>query len=301
VNMARRISSRAFLDRLNTLRHQRPDFNTLIFLAGEDVWLEWGHSVGVTVDETLRSLVDPLPPLKLKHIAGPSSDSLYLASGLRDAAKVVDIYEAHAGAPTTPISVLDFGCGAGRMMRFISKMPNYRLTGCDVNGDLAKWCAQNLVGIDTVLSGMTPPLPFADGDFDMVYSKSVFSHLPESSFCAWIAELARVVKPGGWIALTTNGVASLDTLIALKDRQAAWQVSESTAKDLKARFDSIQFWHTRLPPEIAGPAKVELDYGHTFVHGSYLERIGKHVGLTVVKVHSGYMTGKQDLVMLARH
>lgn len=43
------------------------------------------------------------------------------------------------------------------------------------------------------------------GDVDLVYSYSVFTHLPEPMINAWVAELARVLKPGGLLLTTILG------------------------------------------------------------------------------------------------
>src|SRR5439155_9591923 len=45
-------------------------------------------------------------------------------------------------------------------------------------------------------------LPFADGSFDHAYSISVLEHIPGEGAAAALRELARVVRPGGRIAVT---------------------------------------------------------------------------------------------------
>jgi SAM-dependent methyltransferase len=47
------------------------------------------------------------------------------------------------------------------------------------------------------LTGAEPPLPYAAGTFTLVYALSVFTHLHEANASAWLAELARVTRPGG--------------------------------------------------------------------------------------------------------
>ena len=50
-----------------------------------------------------------------------------------------------------------------------------------------------------------PPLPFADGAFDLVIVISVFTHLPRDSQDAWLAELERVTGPGTVVIATVHG------------------------------------------------------------------------------------------------
>ena len=49
------------------------------------------------------------------------------------------------------------------------------------------------------------PLPYADGQFDLVYAFSVFTHLTERMQHEWIAEVRRVLAPGGLLLFSTKG------------------------------------------------------------------------------------------------
>ena len=45
--------------------------------------------------------------------------------------------------------------------------------------------------------------PYPDDSFDVVYACSVFSHLPETLHLLWLAEIRRVLRPGGVLVATT--------------------------------------------------------------------------------------------------
>ena len=47
---------------------------------------------------------------------------------------------------------------------------------------------------------LAPPLRYEDGQFDLVYAISVFTHLPHDLERAWIDELGRITAPGGLAA-----------------------------------------------------------------------------------------------------
>jgi hypothetical protein len=51
------------------------------------------------------------------------------------------------------------------------------------------------------LTSESPPLPFEDGYFDLIYSLSVFTHLT-TTWEAWLHELRRVLKPQGHAVIT---------------------------------------------------------------------------------------------------
>src|SRR5262249_14848680 len=49
------------------------------------------------------------------------------------------------------------------------------------------------------------PLRYRDASFDLVYAFSVFTHLPESLQLAWMGELRRVLRPGGYLLISLHG------------------------------------------------------------------------------------------------
>jgi SAM-dependent methyltransferase len=50
-----------------------------------------------------------------------------------------------------------------------------------------------------------PPLGLPTGGFSVVLAISVFSHLDEPAQQAWLAELSRVLRPGGLLVASTHG------------------------------------------------------------------------------------------------
>jgi SAM-dependent methyltransferase len=100
--------------------------------------------------------------------------------------------------------VLDLGCGSGRVLTHVAqRVP--AATGCDVDGEAIAWAAEHHPQIRWVRSSFEPPLPFEEESFELVYSISVFSHLDESLGDAWLAEVARVLAPGGVALLSVHG------------------------------------------------------------------------------------------------
>ena len=75
-------------------------------------------------------------------------------------------------------------------------MTEAELYGVDLDRALLGWCAANLPGTFSQ-NDLHPPLDFPGGHFDVVYLLSVFTHLRIPTQRAWLAELARVICPGG--------------------------------------------------------------------------------------------------------
>jgi len=55
-----------------------------------------------------------------------------------------------------------------------------------------------------------PPVNEAAGQYDLIFSYSVFSHLSGEACHAWMKEFARLLKPGGIVAFTTRHATFFD-------------------------------------------------------------------------------------------
>ena len=172
--------------------------------------------------EVLGELLDS--PLELRRLgANGRRRALDVFSWESVAAQTVGVYEL-ARAPGRPMLTVDFdrlrigagtkvidvGCGAGR-----HSFEAYR-RGADVIAFDQN--AADLNDVDEILQAMKDQgevpasaraeavkgdaldLPFADGTFDCVIASEILEHVPEDDRA--IAELVRVLKPGGALAIT---------------------------------------------------------------------------------------------------
>jgi ubiquinone/menaquinone biosynthesis C-methylase UbiE len=99
--------------------------------------------------------------------------------------------------------VLDLGCGAGVLS--LLKRKGVRLTGVDISEQCARLAERN--GYDAAFVGQLTALPFADASFDYVVSLDVLGHVAFEEKDAVLAEVARVLRPGG---VTMHGIECLD-------------------------------------------------------------------------------------------
>jgi ubiquinone/menaquinone biosynthesis C-methylase UbiE len=102
--------------------------------------------------------------------------------------------------------VLDFGCGCGRTLRWLTREhPGVEFHGTDVDQEAIAWCSENIPSVKFAVGSAMPPSGFADGYFRAVYCFSVFTHLDRDMQDAWLPELHRLLMPGGVLVITVHG------------------------------------------------------------------------------------------------
>jgi len=79
--------------------------------------------------------------------------------------------------------------------------------GCDIDVPAVAWLRENYANIEATVNKNLPPLPYRDGQFDLLFGYSVFTHLSEAYQDEWLNELRRVTAPGAVLLLTTSGEA----------------------------------------------------------------------------------------------
>ncbi|HEY3026338.1 MAG TPA: class I SAM-dependent methyltransferase, partial [Pyrinomonadaceae bacterium] len=121
-------------------------------------------------------------------------------------------------------TVLELGCGAG--MLALLKRKGVALTGVDLSNECALAARRN--GYDSTSAAELSRLPFADASFDYVVSLDVLGHVAADEKDAVLAEVRRVLRPGG---VTMHG-------IECTDRAAQKSYDEMSADELR-RFIEI--------------------------------------------------------------
>jgi len=99
---------------------------------------------------------------------------------------------------------LDLGCGQGELLE-LAAARGLRGMGLDfARGNAAAVAA---AGRPALVADLTRPLPLCDASLDGATLVEVIEHIVNAE--ALVAELARVIRPGGWLVVTTPNVAHL--------------------------------------------------------------------------------------------
>jgi SAM-dependent methyltransferase len=149
--------------------------------------------------------------------------------------------------------VLDIGCGpAWFWASVVQEVPeNLDLTLADQSSGMVaeavERCRPLRFGSVTGHQADAAALPFEDGSFDAVIAMHMLYHLADPAVA--IAEMSRVLKPGGVLAVTTNGVGNMREIYALTTALGSLPVDpggaafgyEKAEAMMRAEFGNITF------------------------------------------------------------
>jgi SAM-dependent methyltransferase len=114
--------------------------------------------------------------------------------------------------------LLDVGCGTGAFLHGMQAL-GWQVYGSDLNPEVVE-CTQSYFGFD-VRQGELCEIGYQDGFFDVVTMWDVLEHVHDPR--GTLAEVARILKPGGWIIVNTPNPTGWDARLFGKT-WAGWDV-----------------------------------------------------------------------------
>ncbi|MGB7686288.1 MAG: class I SAM-dependent methyltransferase [Solirubrobacterales bacterium] len=162
--------------------------------------------------------VRPAPPHELMEYGEPAEQ--HLQKGERDVASMLTALQRSGFQWKRCQRALEFGCSNGRLTRWLEPFVKGReIWGVDIQAEKVMWAMENLSPPFRFATTTTVPhLPFPDGHFGLVYAGSIFTHLGELHV-AWLAELVRVLAPGGFLYITLHDERAVRILLEEPDRE----------------------------------------------------------------------------------
>ncbi|MEA2159964.1 MAG: hypothetical protein QOD66_2344 [Solirubrobacteraceae bacterium] len=216
----------------------------------------------------IRALLPDVPQRELQEMWTGLSGVPLAVQTTAFYTKLRDSYARHGRKSLTDATVLDFGCGWGRLTRCLARdVAPERLYGCDPVEHILDVCRTSGVPGKFARSDFLPEsLPF-DERFDLAFAFSVFTHLSEPAHERCLRALHRGLEPGGLLVVTVRPPPFLDfseLMLPLRDSLGA--AKQPTLSDAAYLFMP----HAAVPEHPQYNDQGQIDYGETVITMSYI-------------------------------
>lgn len=178
------------------------------------------------------------PPLLMVRVVGHADTERFQRYGRACAEAISEAVASQGGEISRLASILDFGCGCGRVARYWNELTETNVSGCDPQPTAVEWCRQSLPFMDTRVNRLAPPLPFENRRFDLIYALSVFTHLSESLQLEWMSEFHRVTEPDAMLLFSVKGDNHAERELDNEDL-TAFRADTFIAKDLESEGGNL--------------------------------------------------------------
>jgi SAM-dependent methyltransferase len=183
--------------------------------------------------------------------------------------------------------VLDFGCGAGRVLRhFLEEAQSGEFYGCDIDGPSVEWLNANLSPFRAVQNAELPPLPWPDRSFDLIWALSVFTHLTDH-WSAWLLELHRLLDTDGLLIATFLGEGMSETIAG-----EPWEEDRIGMNVLRQSLS----WDKGGPTVLHSPWWIREHWGRIFAVEA-LEPLGYMLHERGSRGHGAVMLRKEEVTL----
>ncbi len=228
-----------------------------------------------------------LPPVGNMMGTGNEAAGVFIRQGTRMSTAIAKCITDHVtGTPMKDLDILDFGCGVGRVTLPLHHRHKQPRTVCDVDADALAYVKSVIPTINTVRTDYVPPTPFGDDEFDVVFAISVWTHLPDDLQMVWLAEMRRIIRPGGLALLTTSSFRALESR-----RRTLPDWKDVSDDDL--RREGFIFKKAGATKGVTGT------YGYALHTGDFIR--ANWIGMfDVVEIVEGGIEGVQDINVLRK-
>ncbi len=208
----------------------------------------------------------PLPPLAFQElVCGPSYAYLF-----EDVGRGMVNHLEYEGLLAGAVDFLDVGCGCGRVARYLMERPLRSYVGFDRHPGMVDWCRTEIARRDPrfrfdlfdlksayddwdaqrgTLDVVGFTFPYADASFDTALLASVFTHMPTDETRHYLAELHRVLRPGGRMLLsiffTEHEPSRLDHVNFLHDPSVFQATVDALGFDARLAQREITYGYTQ--------------------------------------------------------
>jgi len=238
-----------------------------------------------------------LPPRRLRASVGQPSRRLYREEGRMVAGELQQLL-AEIGRPLAGFErVCDLASGPGKVLCELDLDAAEYVAAIDVNREAITWLNTRLPRVDARAEDVLPPTSFEESHFDLLISISLFTHLPEARQDAWLAEVARLLKPGSTAVLTVHGATAYEGFRAGSRRGVS--ARQLTALRARGPLPEVGFcFEPEDHPDRRG-AGIDDQWGLAFHDAGYMRRHWSRY-LDIERVVPSALNFRQDAVIVRR-
>lgn len=143
--------------------------------------------------------------------------SQYFAISLQQFSVARQVVRNLFGADTGRLQWLDFACGYGRLLRLLPALvPPAQTWASDIQAPAVAFVERSF-GVQGLLSSADPEQFAPAQRFDVIWVASLFSHLPQPLFQAWLARLMQLLTPDGVLCFSVRDASQLPPGMTLPD------------------------------------------------------------------------------------
>ncbi len=191
----------------------------------------------------------------------------------------------------TPGRLLEVGCGWGEFSARVASELGVEVVAIDISPRMVALARER--GVDARV-GDVQNLPFDNGAFECVAANWMLYHVPDLD--RGLAELARVLTPGGRLVAATNGLRHLGELWSLVGRDRAQEpvrfFAEFAEPFLREHFATVERRDVEKTVNFAGVQAVRDYIRSSVAH--------KHLAARVPEFEGPFVTTSRQVVFVAQ-
>lgn len=206
-----------------------------------------------------KSFADVSPVIDIADdMIWSSNAQIYFRAGIDAMRLVAKACDDHL--PAAPQTVLDLPCGHGRVMRWLRQAyPEAQLLGCDTQRNGMEFC-QRSFGSGIIEPADKPSQMATPQTADVIWIGSLFTHLPETEFVAFLKHLPNLLNEGGIVVFTTHGEEAMNRL----QRGREFHLQNVDQPAIEKAHNETGFAYA--------PYKKTQDYGVSFSTREFIEQ-----------------------------
>jgi SAM-dependent methyltransferase len=234
----------------------------------------------------------PIPPMQNRvRVGNHYRIDTFMKGGRRCFEPLKAAILSYQDSPIKDLRILDFGAGCGRSIQFF--YPELaELWATDVDASAIDFLRRTYPKINADTNEYDPPTRYASDSFDVVYSVSIWTHLPLDKQIPWLEEIHRILKPQGLALITVLGNESL----AKESFNQSYKIGLTPEKLTEEGTVYVEY-PTELKSKVL--PGIEQSYGVTYHAANYIRKVWGRK-FEVLDIQTRVIDDLQDLVVLKK-